>query len=108
MGVPDRPPDSDHVRATVTRRRFLRHAGTVGLTVAGGGLRGLDPLAGRPSRLAARAGDTASAVRRFHSRPDLRPAGLSVAPVPRRSGYLFLGPQAHGGSQPGVLIATDR
>jgi hypothetical protein len=47
-------------------------------------------------------------VRAFHTRPDLKPPTIEVTGAPPAdNGYLFLGPWASGGDQPGPLMVDQ-
>lgn len=96
-------------RARVSRRRFLQAAGGVaGAAAVGAGAFEATRLLGhtvvRPS-LPALPVRSSGPVRAFHSRPDLRPPTVTVTKPPDiDGGYLFMGPWASGGNQPGPLM----
>lgn len=86
----------------LTRRQLLMGAGGVaGLAALGGGAFGaFRLLSGGTSASPGRA-------RVFVSRPDLRPPAVAVSGATLGAGYLFLGPHASGGSQPGALLIDE-
>jgi hypothetical protein len=92
-----------------TRAGFVRRAsgGVLGLGLFGG--IGLDAAQLLASDVAGGATlRSPNDVRRFHSRPDLRPARLTVLqPAGGSERYLFLAPSS-GPGQRGVLILDDR
>src|SRR5436305_11818698 len=95
-------------RAPLSRRQFLIGVGgAVGAAATGAAAFEVMRLANpavRPS-LRAHPVPAAGPVRIFHSRPDLRPPTISLnRPSSVDPGYLFLGPWASGGDQPGPLI----
>jgi hypothetical protein len=82
----------------LTRRQLLKRAGGVaGLAALGGGAYGA-------FRLVSGGGTSPGKARVFVSRPDLRPPAVAVRGAISAAGYLFLGPKASGGSQPGALL----
>ena len=99
-------PLDDHRQS---RRQFLgRASGLVGAAAVGGGafavarLTGASPARSHQAPVAAAPADPA---RTFHSRPQLRPAAVSVAADDGVAhDYLFLGPGAEGAIQAGPLI----
>ena len=92
-----------------TRAGFVRRAsgGAFGLALFGGiGLDGVRQLASVDAAGALLR--SPNDVRRFHSRPDLRPARLTILQAAGKSDrYLFLAPSS-GPGQRGVLILDDR
>lgn len=92
----------------LSRRRFLQVAGGVaGAAALGAGAFEATRLLGqgvRPS-LPALPVRSSGPVRAFHSRPDLHPPTVMVTNQPDiDGGYLFMGPWASGGNQPGPLM----
>jgi hypothetical protein len=95
--------------AHLTRRQALRGAGAAAgaalLGVAGAKLADLaDGGPATPGEPRFRAGS----VRRFVSRPDLRPPAVAVAGPDVSEGVLFLGPGWKNGAQGGPLIVDPR
>jgi len=84
--------------ARLTRRRLLQGAGAAAAVAA---------LGGGGFEAVTRLGGTADPVRRFRSRPDLRPSALAVSGGGAAPGELFLGPAEKAGSQPGTLIVGE-
>jgi hypothetical protein len=100
---------------SISRRQFLKGATGLagGAVVAGGIFEGVQLLGGSgraslpslPSYSVRASGN----VRTFHSRPDLRPPAMTVSPGGSvDDGYLFLGPWASGGDQPGPLMVDQQ
>ncbi|HZU59966.1 MAG TPA: arylsulfotransferase family protein [Solirubrobacteraceae bacterium] len=111
----DKSPSADEPLAStsahLSRRRFLQVAGGVaGAAAAGAGAFEVVQQLGGGVRtsLPAMPVSASGPVRAFHSRPDLRPPAIAVThPLNLDPGYLFMGPQALFGNQPGAL-AVDR
>lgn len=105
--VPSARASSD--RSGVSRRQFLQFTGGVaGAAAVGAGAfelaRILSQGSVRPSLPAAPV-KSSGPVRNFHSRPDLRPPTVTLTKPPDiDGGYLFMGPWANGGNQPGPLM----
>lgn len=91
----------------LSRRRFLLAAGGVAGAAAVGGaafeVTRLLTQGVRPS-LPALPVRSSGPVRAFHSRPDLHPPTVTVNRPDIDGGYLFMGPWASGGNQPGPLM----
>ncbi len=81
------------------------------MAVLGGGAGAIAALAGNHRRPLAklRSFPTAESgpVRRFASRPDLRPPSVTASGVASPGGYVFLGPGASGEAQAGPLMLDD-
>src|SRR5690349_7546615 len=98
----------------LSRRQFFKGAGALAgaAAVAGITLETVELLGGT-SKAAGRVLTSYSVassgpVREFHTRPDLRPPTIKVtAPHAVDDGYMFIGPWASGGDQPGPLM-VDR
>jgi hypothetical protein len=96
--------------AQLTRRQVLAGAGAAaGAALLGGaGLGGLGGFGG-----AARTGEAsatalrAGSIRRFASRPDLRPPAVAVTGAQAADEYLFLGPGWKDGAQGGPLVSDQ-
>jgi hypothetical protein len=102
------PPDGEASTSEgVSRRRFLQVAGgAVGAAAVGAGAyEAVSQSGGGRSLLPSMPVRSSGPVQTFHSRPDLRPPGISV-PSPQNfdGDYLFLGPWALGATQPGPLM----
>jgi hypothetical protein len=100
---------------SISRRQFLKGAGAVaggaaltGLTLETVNLLGGSSLANAGPALASYAVTASGPVRAFHSRPDLKPPTIKInGDGDLDEGYMFLGPWASGGDQPGPLM-VDR
>jgi hypothetical protein len=93
----------------ITRRSLVK--GAAGVAVLGGGAAGaIAVLAGkrRPlPKLLSFSSAHKGPVRRFVSRPDLRPPSVTVSGAKLPGGYLFLGPGASGEAQAGPLMLDE-
>jgi hypothetical protein len=110
--TPEQPAGAGQALADLSRRQFLIGAGAIAGTAvaAGGALAASGLLTGGVSpSLPSFAVRSSGPVRAFHSRPDLRPASISVSNpgAGRDAGYLFLSPRASGGNLPGPLMVDD-
>lgn len=92
----------------VSRRQFLVGAGTLaGAAAVGGGAFGATRLlsGGTQPTMASHPVKATGRVRAFHSRPDLKPATMTMSSTQSvQDGYFFVGPWASGGDQPGPLM----
>lgn len=97
-------------RSPFTRRRLLKGlGGAAGLAAVGAGVSGVSRLLGGGSGLLGPFLSTsAGQVRSFVSRPDLQVPVVAITGADAAPGYVFLGPHASGGSQPGPLIVDGR
>jgi hypothetical protein len=94
-----------------SRRQFFKGAGALAGAAAVGGLT-METVqllgggaAGVRRRLPSYPVRASGPVRAFHSRPDLKPPTITVTSADSAErGYLFLGPWASGGDQPGPLM----
>lgn len=100
--------DAEQDAQRVSRRAFLRGAGGMAaLAALGGGTAALDLLEDAPALHPAVRRPT-GAARHFRSRPDLRPAAVTVEAAARVApGYLFVGLGAQGRTQPGPMILDN-
>ncbi len=99
-----------HTKSPLLTRRSLI-TGAAGVAVLGGGAGVIAALAGKKKRPLARLDSSPTAqngpVRRFVSRPDLRPPSVAVSGAQLPGGYVFLGPGASGEAQAGPLMLDD-
>ena len=95
----------------ISRRQLLIGAGGLAGAVALGGatFAAVESLTGGVTpTLPSLAVKPAGNVRTFHSRPDLRPPTITLDTArDLDDGYLFLGPWASGGDQPGPLMVDQ-
>jgi hypothetical protein len=99
---------------SVSRRQFFKGAGALAgaAAVAGVTLETVNLLGGSGGQAARELSSYAVAasgpVRAFHSRPDLKPPTIKVTTDnDPDDGYMFLGPWASGGDQPGPLMVDQ-
>ncbi len=91
--------------AHLTRRQALSGIGAAaGAVLLGTGAAKLAGLGHAEPHVRSEAALRAGSVRRFVSRPDLRPPAVAVAGPPASGGVLFLGPGWKDGAQGGPLI----
>jgi hypothetical protein len=94
--------------AQLTRRQALRGLGAAaGAVLLGAGAAELAGLDGSSSTAVGETVVRAGSVRRFISRPDLRPPAVAVAGPSVPEGVLFLGPGWKDGAQGGPMIVDQ-